>query len=456
MKSLPNIIFIITHDTGNYFGCYGYSVKTPNIDRLANEGVIFLNHFSCAPQCTPSRGGILTGKLPHSNGLMGLTNMGWDLPDHNKTIPQLLKKAGYSTHLVGLQHTHHHPKKLGYDTISPRTDFPYMASTVVRRFKKFIKHVDQGEIKQPFFCSVGFFETHRHYGFTRDGSSPFNTSKTRFPAEPEEIQIPSYLPTDSSAVKNDISDFVSSVKEVDYYIGKIRKSIDNSLIKENTIIIFTVDHGIPLPRSKCTLYDPGISVPLIIHMPSEIKAKKVDDLVSNVDILPTLLDLVGLDFPEDLHGNSLTGLLIEDSNNKYNSRNHIYAELTFHDNGFNPIRCLRTKKWKYIRNLVPWGCLFEIPNDVFHSLSGKAFLEAHPEFYSPRATEELYDLELDPFEMNNLAKDQKYSAVKHDLSTHLMKFLKNTEDPALHGEILEPEVPEEGPQKYIYDLETES
>ena len=110
MDTLPNIIFIITHDTGTYFGCYGKPVKTPNVDKLAQEGVLFTHHFSCAPQCTPSRGGILTGKIPHTNGLMGLTNMGWDLPEQ-ETIPKLLRTAGYSTHLVGLQHTHHQPNQ---------------------------------------------------------------------------------------------------------------------------------------------------------------------------------------------------------------------------------------------------------------------------------------------------------------------------------------------------------
>ena len=454
MKTPPNIIFIITHDTGTYFGCYGAPVKTPNIDKLAEEGVQFTHHFSCAPQCTPSRGGILTGKLPHSNGLMGLTNMGWDLPDHNETIPKLLKTAGYSTHLVGLQHTHHQPKKLGYDTISPRSDAPHMGSTVVRRFKKFIKQVEKGEIQQPFFCSVGFFETHRNFGFTGEDSSPFNTSKPRFPAKPDEIQVPPNLPMDSDEVKEDIADFVSSVKEVDNYIGKMRKLIDDSSVKDNTLIIFTVDHGIPLPRHKCTLYDPGIQTPLIMHMPSEIRGdRKENDLVSNIDILPTLLDLAGLKIPKEVQGKSIAGLLVENSALQYTPRDHINAELTFHDIGFNPIRCIRTNKWKYIKNLVPLDILFEMPDDISHSKSGKAYLKIHPEYKSSRPEEELYDLESDPLEMKNLAMDQKFEEVKKDLSTRLMKFLEETQDPALKGIVAEPEVPEKGPKRYIYDFE---
>lgn len=455
MKSPPNIVFIITHDTGTYFGCYEKSVKTPNIDKLANEGAMFTHHFSCAPQCTPSRGGILTGKMPHSNGLMGLTNLGWDLPEHNETIPKLLKKSGYTTHLVGLQHTHHHPKKLGYDTISPRSDTPHMGSTVVRRFKKFMKKVEKGDVHQPFFCSIGFFETHRHFGFTGGNSSPFNTNKPMFPAEPEEIQIPPFLPRDSPGVKEDFTDFVSSVKDVDNYIGKIRSFIEISTIKENTLIVFTVDHGIPIPRAKCTLYDPGISTPLIMHMPSQIRGgRKIDDLVSNIDIMPTLLDLANIDVPKDIQGKSVAGLVIEDDEIAYAPRNHINAELTFHDIGFNPIRCIRTKKWKYIRNFIPLNVLFEMPDDVSASLSGKAYLKAHPEYHSDRPNEELYDLELDPNEIVNIAEDKEYSEVKKQLSDKLMEFLESSNDPALKGEIEEPKIPEKGPQRYIYDWES--
>jgi len=452
MKSPPNIIFIITHDTGKYFGCYSYPIKTPNLDKMAEEGVIFTNHFACAPQCTPSRGGILTGKMPHSNGLMGLTNMGWDLPDYNSTLPKFLKYAGYSTHLVGLQHTHHHPEKLGYDTITPRTDFPHMASTVVRRFKKFMKNLENGEISQPFFCSIGFFETHR--SFNGDNYSSFNTFKPKFPARPEEVQIPAPLSEESQEVKEDILDFVSSVKEMDYYIGKIRTLIDNSVIKESTLIIFTVDHGIPIPRHKCTLYDSGISVPLILHMPSEFHGgRRIDDLLSNIDILPTLLDLVGIKIPNDVQGNSFAGLLKEDGNLPYIPRDHIYAELTFHDIGYNAIRCIRTKKWKFIKNLNPLGILFEIPDDTINSKSGRIYLRTHPEYYNKRPKEELYNLESDPLELVNLAGDLNHAYIKRDLNKQLMQYLEKTNDPALKGVIEEPNPPEKGPRRYIYDLE---
>ncbi|MHA1451585.1 MAG: sulfatase/phosphatase domain-containing protein, partial [Promethearchaeota archaeon] len=308
----------------------------------------------------------------------------------------------------------------------------------------------------PFFCSVGFFDTHRYHGFLGDESSPFNSSKPRFPADPEEVRIPPHLPQNSTEVKEDITDFVSAVKDFDNYVGKMRLLIEDSSIKDNTLIIFTVDHGIPLPRQKCTMYDPGIHVPLIMHMPNEIPGgRRLDDLISNIDILPTLLDFSGLKKPKEIQGNSIAGLVTDNTAYQYTPRKHINAELTFHDYGFNPIRCIRTKKWKYIKNLVPLDILFEMPNDISNSKSGKAYLNDHPEYHSQRPDEELYNLELDPMELTNLANNPEFEKIKKDLSTKLMKFLEETQDPALKGIVAEPEVPEKGPKRYIYDFEVE-
>ena len=191
-----------------------------------------------------------------------------------------------------------------------------------------------------------------------------------------------------------------------------------------------------------------------MHMPKEIKGgREVDDLASNIDILPTILDFARIKIPKSVQGNSLAGLLTDVEQYSYTARDHINAELTFHDIGFNPIRCIRTRKWKYIKNLVSLNILFEMPNDISHSKSGEAYLEHHPEYNTARPEEELYDLESDPLELTNLANDPKYVTIKKDLSTKLLKFLEETNDPALHGEIEEPEVPEEGPSRYIYDYE---
>jgi arylsulfatase A-like enzyme len=276
----------------------------------------------------------------------------------------------------------------------------------------------------------------------------------RFFAESDEVFIPSPLPEDSQDVIEDITDFVSSVKEVDFYIGKIKTLIDDSPIKRNTLILFTVDHGIAIPRHKCTLYDSGISVPLILHMPSEIHgSRRIDDLISNIDILPTLLDLVGIKIPIDVQGSSFAGLLVQDKMFSYMPRNYIYAELTFHDIGYNAIRCIRTNKWKFIKNFYPLKMMFEIPDDVMNSKSATAYLKTHLDYRNQRPKEELYDLETDSLELVNLAEEPDYADIKSELTKKLMEYLEQTNDPALEGVIKEPTPPEKGPQRYLYDIE---
>jgi N-sulfoglucosamine sulfohydrolase len=420
-ESNPNILFIITHDTGDLFGCYDKGVETPNLDQLAQSGVVFSNHYCTAPQCSPSRGSILTGQLPHTHGLIGLTNYGWNL-DSELTIPKELAKHGYSTHLIGLQHEHENASELGYQNISDRNVMPWV-DNVTPQVVEFLTKTNQGKIQQPFYCSVGFFDTHRPFIFPDDIPQ---ISKN-------EVVIPKYLP-DTPEVRSEIADLYSSIKTVDRGIGCILEILRKCSFFENTIVIFTVDHGPALPRAKCTLYDPGIKTALIINWPNKIKERKIHrELLSNVDLFPTILDLIGIPIPVQIQGQSFRNLLL---NEEYNEREYIFAELTYHDIGYNPIRAIRTKEWKYIKNFTPLDFLFEIPDDVVESLSAKAWLNEHPEYYSPRSREELYNLINDPLEKKNLAEDSQYQSIKRELENKLMNWLKLTNDPILNGNSL--------------------
>ncbi|MGV9170551.1 MAG: sulfatase-like hydrolase/transferase [Promethearchaeia archaeon] len=157
----PNVVIFTSHDLGTQFSCYGAPVETPEVDEVAKEGVVFTNNFYTAPQCIPSRGSIMTGKYPHSNGLIGLVNYSWKLPPENTTLPDIFKKVGYSTHPIGLQHEKNDPCKLGYEEVSNRTDFPYLAQTVVPKAEDFFE--EMRDAKNPFMASVGVFETHRPF-----------------------------------------------------------------------------------------------------------------------------------------------------------------------------------------------------------------------------------------------------------------------------------------------------
>lgn len=448
----PNIFLIISHDTGINFHSYGYPTPTPNIDAIGKKGVVFKNNFCTAPQCTPSRGSILTGKHPHVNGLMGLTNFGWNLPEKNLTIPQILKANGYSTHLLGVQHSHRDAKQLGYDNISPRKDFPHYASTVRRRVKKFIKSLEAGEIRQPFFCNIGLFETHRPFSSKRLENSP-NEQANKWEDRDKGIDYNfdffyPYLPNEPEMYE-EISRFNLELQKLDVEVGKILDMINHAEIAQNSIIIFTVDHGWAFPRAKGTLYDPGLRTALLIMWPNHIPAGKVyDQLISNVDLLPTLMDLARISLEsqlkEKIQGKSFASLLTSSKNQEYQERTEIFAEMTFHDQGYNPIRAIRTKQWKYIRNFSNFkDCQFQIPTDILEEApAGKLYIDHHPEYNTPRLKEELYNLFKDPWETANLANNPQYTTILDDLRRKLMKFLKESKDPILDRKPVEPKVPE--------------
>ncbi|MFO7837550.1 MAG: sulfatase [Candidatus Thorarchaeota archaeon] len=414
----PNVVIFTSHDSGTQFGCYGAPVETPEVDEVAKEGVVFTNNFCTAPQCTPSRGSIMTGKYPHSNGLMGLVNYGWKLPPKNTTLPDIFKKAGYSTHLIGLQHETNDPCKLGYEEVSNRTDFPYLAQTVVPKAEDFFE--EMRDAKKPFMASVGVFETHR----------PF----PHFEKDDGLANLPSFL-LSHPRMKRDFTRFKKSLRALDEAVGDVWKSIEENDLKNDTLFIFTVDHGIAFPRAKCTLYDPGIRTALIMVWPEKLRAgRRIEQMVSNVDILPTLCELLDVPRPEEVEGKSYTSLVLDQESA---GREFIHAELTYHDIGYNPMRGIRSKRYKYIKNLEELPFLFEMPDDIRTSDSGEAFLEAFgkDKYNQPRPEEELYDLAEDPLERNNLADNPEYAETKQRLKKETLDWMKRTGDPVLDGKI---------------------
>ena len=425
MNSPQNIILIITHDTGDFFGCYGHPVSSPNIDRMAKLGVYFTNYFCAAPQCSPSRGSILTGKVPHSHGLMGLVNRGWYLPEFNVTLPKALNEVGYSTHLIGLQHEHDNAAKIGYQQIHMDPETSTTSDYVLPSVIEFLSKVEEGHITQPFFCNIGFFDTHRPYIYPEE--------KVEKP-QLDSISVPPYLP-DEQKVKEDIADFFGAIKHVDYNIGNIIDYLEKECsFADHTLILYTVDHGWAMPKAKCTLYDPGIKTGLVMYQPGKFQGKVYSQLLSNIDLFPTILELVGAEIPADVEGQSFYSLL---KGKKYHEREHLFAELTYHD-CYNAMRAIRTNKWKFIMNFEILPTRFEIPIGFAATESTELYIERNPDFHSPRDAEELYDLDKDPAEMENLASDPKYSHIKERLKQTLMQWLEETKDPILSGKVAAP------------------
>ena len=422
MTTKPNIILFISHDQGQFLGCYDTprtpnSLNTPNLDKLAKDGIRFTNYFCTAPQCSPSRGSIQTSLYPHQNGLMGLVNRGWSLPSNNKTIPMYLRKAGYSTHLIGLQHEARDVSTLGYDTISKRMkDYRYDTNRMFNEYESFLE--DHRNDEKPFYLNIGTIEIHRPFIIWSQADENYS------------VKVPPFLPANDK-VRKDLSLFYGIINPVDEVIGKIIEILERTGLKENTLFIYTTDHGSPFPRAKCTLYDPGIKTLLVMNWPNSHlfnSRRVIDQMVSNIDLLPTLLDIAGAEIPRDIEGKSFLPIL---KNPKLSFRQNIFTEKNYHEI-YDPIRSVRTREFKYIRNFEPSEYLYQIPLDIERGLSGQ---ELKDKIKMKRAEEELYDLKNDPNEDNNLINDPAYEAVLIELRQNLVNWMKKTNDPLLKGKI---------------------
>lgn len=406
----PNILYIHSHDTGRYIEPYGYSVPTPNLKKLAKEGVLFRKAFSAAPTCSPSRASFLTGQYPHCNGQYGLVNRGFELPETDNHIVNVLREEGYKSTLVGMQHIRSDPKTIGYDNVLDIEDnySEYVTPAAV----EFI----EGNIDTPFFLSVGYEETHRPFHEIE------NEDKIKY------TNPPTPLP-DTPRTREDMAAFKKSAVVLDKGIGKILDTLKEQGLYENTIIIFTTDHGLPFPDMKCTLKDAGIGVSLIIRGPYGFTGGKViDAVVSHIDVYPTLCQLIGFETSHLLQGKSLLPLIKQNTDSIHEK---IFAEVNFHT-AYEPMRAVRTERWKYIRRFRNRTKPFLSNTD--ESLSKDVLLENGWE-NTYIQNEELYDLILDPNESNNLANDSSYKEILEDMRNKLDNWMIRTEDPIKKGEI---------------------
>jgi len=407
-----NIIYIIPHDLGQELHCYGRrSILSPNLDRLAAEGVLFENYFCASPPCSPSRGCIMTGRYAHSNGLIGLVNRGWALPDNEPTIVNYLGEAGYSTHLFGGQHERADVHKYGYDELwleSARAD--KVCDAVIDFLQS--RDPDAG----PFYLNAMFFEVHL----------PFDKPQYTF-ADPAAVDVPGYLP-DNPDVRLELARFHGAVRFMDEHVGRLLRALDASPLRENTLVVFTTDHGAAFPRAKSTLYDPGIGTALIMRLPPSLQAaqgRRVRELLSNVDLTPTLLELAGVPVPARVQGRSFAPLL---TGGAYEPRAAVFCEKNFHDS-YDPMRCVRTERYKYIRNFSDQPVI-PLPTDIAKSIASR---HLGPESDLPHPPEELYDLANDPWELTNLAQEPAARPLKEELCALLDGWMKATADPVENG-----------------------
>src|SRR6266851_2998713 len=413
-----SVLFFTCHDLGQHLGCYGRTtVSSPALDALALAGVRFEYSFCTAPQCSPSRASLHTGCYPHSAGVMGLAHppFGWRLNPAERHTAQLLREAGYSTTLVGMQHLVEHgaERELGYSQVLPVAPAYSEAEAAVA-----LLH-DLARQERPFYLEVGFEEPHRPYDF--GGAQP-DTSRG--------VAIPPYLP-DAPASRQDLAAFQGAIRQMDDGVGRILHALDDLAIADHTLVVFATDHGAAMPRAKCTLYDPGIEVALLWRWPNFLPAGRVvRDMVSNVDVTPSLLDALGLPVPAAVQGRSFWPLL---SGNRYVPREEIFAEKTFHTY-YEPMRAIRTLVHKLIVNFEV-STTVDVPTDIRSSPIYPLML---PEFGGVRPPVEFYDLQADPREQHNLADRPEVAAIQADLRRRLLRWMEQTDDPLLHGPVASP------------------
>ncbi len=425
--SRPNIVFIIADDMNwNDCGVYGNpNVKTPNINKLAEEGIYFTQAFLTTSSCSPSRTSIITGKYPHNTDA---EQLGWPLPENQKTFVKQLKDSGYWTGLAGK----HHMGDAVNDDFDSIFEMQWQDTQgpdgLDRRLvgdgsgcDEWVKLLRSRDKKKPFFTWLAAFDAHR----------PYYEGAIDNPHKKEDVILPPYFP-DTDSVRKDFALYYDEISRMDSYIGDVVNELEKQGVADNTLILFITDNGRAFPRDKTTLYEGGIKTPWIVKWPNKIRPGSVsDNLVSSVDIAPTFMRIAGLNPLTDFEGIDVSSLLTE---NVQGLRNQIYAEDHFHD--FEDYtRAIRTKRYKYIKNFYP-----DLPNtpsaDVLRDLTWQSMLKEKESlneaqlrcFLKPRPEEELYDVKNDPNELNNLALKSEFSSVLNDMRLRLKKMRSATKD----------------------------
>ena len=428
MEERPNVMVISTHDSGCHFGCYGVpTVQTPAIDGLAAEGVLFQQMFATSSICSPSRGSLLTGRYPQSNGLIGLAGpgRGCELNDPKQHLSHILHDAGYYTALFGTQHETGDLSTLGFDRMVPdriERDESFDGEFVVHADDPYATALHYSAINTaedtagdvvdflnaaaaddgPFYIQAGFYETHTPYLW---GGCEADESKG--------VWVPPYVGScdeeEGAKLKQHIANLQGSLRRVDEAVGTILASLRDNGLEENTIVVFVTDHGPELPGAKWTMYDGGIKIAFMMRWPAGgvTGGRSCDAMLSNIDFVPTLAELIGLTVSEEVEGVSFARTLRNEAEEGEAYRDAVFA-LNIH--GVN--RTARTERYKVIHN----GKKTCFSRDVLKQDSEMPVIE-------------LYDLEKDSLERRNVAQEESYAEVLGEMKVLLWDWLVAVDDP---------------------------
>ena len=433
----PNIVFIIADDLAwDDLGCTGNpGVRTPNLDRLAKGGMHFTNAYLTISSCSPSRASIITSTYPHQTDAEQLH---WPLPADRLTFVELLKASGYWTAAAGKWHLGNAVKDR-FDEVREAdvagfqlpTGEAAKAGKIVQKAvgdarsgcDQWVPVLKARPKDKPFFLWLAALDPHRDY----------DEGILEQPHKPGDVRLPPYV-ADTPGSRRDYALYYDEITRLDRFVGGVMAELKEQNVADNTFVLFISDNGRPFPRDKTTLYDSGIKTPFIVHWPGRVGAgSRCNSLLSSVDIAPAFLELAGLSTPKVFEGSCFLPLL---RNPQKCIRKFVFAErilLDYEDRG----RAVRNRRFKYIRNFYN-----DLPNtppaDVVRSVAYREMIRLRDEgrlvdaqkntFIQPRAKEELYDTQSDPFELKNLASDPAQARRLKRFGSALAKWQKETGD----------------------------
>lgn len=437
----PNIILFVADDHGlDAIGAYGNPViKTPNLDKLADEGARFTNAYCTSASCAASRSVILTGKYGHATGSYGHVHdyHHFSTYDTVRSLPKILEKSGYETARIGKYHlapesVYHFQKVL---EANPRSTYE-MAE----------KCQDVITSKKPFFLYFCTDDPHRANSTDPsrwDAPNSFGNKPEGYPGvetvtyDPKDVLVPDFLP-DSKESREEIAQYYQSISRIDQGFGKLMQLLKDSGKADNTIVIYISDNGMAFPGAKTTLYEPGMKLPCIVKDPFvKKKGNVIDAMITWADLTPTIMDMANID-PRHykLHGKSFKNVLEEDAPKDWNE---IYASHTFHEiTMYYPMRVVRSGNYKLIRN-IEWRAEYPFASDLWAASTWQEVYRNNKEYFGNRKVKdylfrpefELYDLSKDSDELKNLAYEPEYKQTLDELIVKMKTFQKETRDPWL-------------------------
>jgi len=414
----PNILWIVSEDNSPFFGCYGDEfATTPTFDKLASEGVLYENAFANAPVCAPARSTIITGMYPPSMGTQNMRSK-YPIPEFIKFFPEYLKEAGY------------------YTTNNSKEDYNMMKPDGVWDESSKNAHYKNRKEGQPFFAIFNL-------GVSHESSIHKSTPTEELRHDPAKVILPPYHP-DTPEMRHDWAQYYDKIEDLDGQVAEILYELEKAGLAENTIVAYYGDHGGVLARSKRFVYESGTRVPMIWRFPKKYSHlapaepnSRINELVSFVDLAPTMLSLTGIEIPEYLQGNAFLG------KQKEKEQEYVHLFRGRMDERIDMVRAVRDKQYRYIKNYMPHRIYGQYIEYLWRAPSCKSWEEAYlagecnetqSAFWNQKPEEELYDVTVDPWEVNNLVNDPKYKDVLERLRAENNRWMLDIRDTGLMTE----------------------